>query len=129
MVNFTPVRRDGYRIGVPRPGVYRELLNSDDARFGGSGVHNADLTAEEVPMHGQPQSIALTLPPLSALIFSTPAAEKAAPREKKAPASEKAAPAGAAKKPVSEKHTAKAAPAAKRTAAKKPAASVQKDGQ
>jgi len=69
--NFTPVIREGYRIGVPRPGYYRELVNTDAAVFGGSNVGNGGGAASEpVPWHGQPHSVALTLPPLAALWLS-----------------------------------------------------------
>lgn len=64
-LNLTPVVRDGYRLGVPESGIYRELLNSDAEKFGGSNVINeGDFVAEEVPWHDQPYSIVITLPPL-----------------------------------------------------------------
>ncbi|MFW5654889.1 MAG: 1,4-alpha-glucan branching protein GlgB [Roseicyclus sp.] len=70
--NMAPVPREGYRIGVPQGGTWVERLNSDAAEYGGSGAGNhAALTASEAPMHGQPASLALTLPPL-ATIFLTP---------------------------------------------------------
>jgi len=68
VVNFTPVPRMGYRIGVPAPGVYRELLNSDAEIYGGTNVGNAGaVETEAVPAHGYPQSLRLVLPPLGAL--------------------------------------------------------------
>ncbi len=68
VLNFTPVVRTGYRIGVPQPGTYREVLNSDAAAYGGTNVGNLGVvTAEPVAVHGRAQSIALTLPPLAAL--------------------------------------------------------------
>jgi len=68
--NFTPVPREGYRLGVPMGGHYQELLNSDAAIYGGSNMGNAGgVNAEETPWHGQPYSIVITLPPLSALFF------------------------------------------------------------
>jgi 1,4-alpha-glucan branching enzyme len=68
--NFTPVVRQPYRIGVPRAGFYRELLNTDAALYGGSNVGNAGgVHAEEVPAHGHPVSLSLTLPPLATLIL------------------------------------------------------------
>ena len=74
IVNFTPVVRYNYRVGVPSGGPYREILNTDDHRYGGSGVGNpGSLTPEALPWHGRPQSLALTLPPL-ATIFLAPAA-------------------------------------------------------
>jgi 1,4-alpha-glucan branching enzyme len=69
--NFTPVPRENYRIGVPRPGRYRERVNTDATDYAGSGVGNAgEVHAEPHPMHGQPCSICLNLPPLGALIFT-----------------------------------------------------------
>jgi 1,4-alpha-glucan branching enzyme len=71
--NFTPVVRDDYRIGVPRAGTWVEKLNSDDLRYGGSGVLNqGGLQAAPVPAHGFDQSIAITIPPLAA-VFVGPA--------------------------------------------------------
>jgi 1,4-alpha-glucan branching enzyme len=68
--NFTPVVREGYRIGVPRGGFYHERINTDGAIYGGSNVGNAgNVLAEPVPTHGQPQSLLLTLPPLATLVF------------------------------------------------------------
>ncbi len=71
VVNFTPVPRHGYRIGVPRPGVYREIFNSDSAYYGGSNLGNgaAWLGAEALPWMGRQYSIALTLPPLAGIIL------------------------------------------------------------
>jgi 1,4-alpha-glucan branching enzyme len=66
--NFTPVVREGYRLGVPFPGRYREVLNSDAAAFGGSGSGNfGSVTAEDRPWMNRPHSVSLTLPPLGAL--------------------------------------------------------------
>ena len=66
--NFTPVPRFGYRIGVPSSGRFRELLNSDAETYGGSNVGNGGgVLAEPIPSHGFPNSIELTLPPLSVL--------------------------------------------------------------
>ena len=68
--NFTPVPREGYRIGVPHEGCWQELLNSDAALYGGSGVGNlGGLKAETEPTHGRPHSLNLTVPPLGCLIF------------------------------------------------------------
>ncbi len=68
--NFTPMVRPDYRIGVPGPGYYRELLNSDAELYGGSGVGNlGEVLAEPVPMHGHDWSLNLTLPPLGALLL------------------------------------------------------------
>jgi 1,4-alpha-glucan branching enzyme len=71
--NFTPVPRHGYRLGVPRAGQWREVLNSDSAVYGGSGVGNLGAVAtENIGAHGQPQSLALTLPPLAVLYLQAP---------------------------------------------------------
>jgi 1,4-alpha-glucan branching enzyme len=72
IVNATPVVRHGYRVGVPRSGWYEELLNSDLAEFGGSGVSNSGRFAEEWGMHGFAHSITLDLPPLAVLILTVP---------------------------------------------------------
>ena len=68
VANFTPVVREGYRVGVPRPGYYAELLNTDGVCYGGTDVGNGGgVMSEPMPWHGQPHSVLLTLPPLAAL--------------------------------------------------------------
>ncbi|MHB1942766.1 MAG: 1,4-alpha-glucan branching protein GlgB [Acidiferrobacteraceae bacterium] len=68
--NFTPVPRHSYRIGVPKDGIWRERMNSDDVQFGGSGVGNADaLVSEPLPMHGHASSLMLSLPPLAIVLL------------------------------------------------------------
>ena len=68
--NFTPVPRPGYRIGVPGPGAWAEVLNTDAGIYGGSNVGNAGgVYAEFSPMHGQKYSVLLNLPPLGAVFF------------------------------------------------------------
>jgi 1,4-alpha-glucan branching enzyme len=68
--NFTPVVRQGYRVGVPKPGSYREVLNTDSAHYAGSNVGNAGaITADGPPMHGHGQSLVMTLPPLATLVL------------------------------------------------------------
>jgi 1,4-alpha-glucan branching enzyme len=70
VANFTPVPRHGFRIGVPRGGHWRELLNSDAEAYGGSGLGNlGGVDAEPIPFHGKPFSIPLTLPPLGMLFL------------------------------------------------------------
>ena len=70
VLNFTPVPRPEYRIGVPEPGRYRELVNSDSDLYGGSNVGNAGwVAAEPVAAHGHPQSLKLKLPPLAGLVL------------------------------------------------------------
>ncbi len=68
--NFTPVPREGYRIGVPQAGDWRKLLDSDSPRYGGSGYNTHEqFGTEPVPWHGSSHSIVLDLPPLAALIL------------------------------------------------------------
>ena len=68
--NFTPVVRQGYRFGVPVPGLYGEVLNTDAEMFGGSGVGNpAGIQSEPVKAHGRDHSILVTLPPLAVVAF------------------------------------------------------------
>jgi 1,4-alpha-glucan branching enzyme len=67
--NLTPVVRHDFRVGVPAGGRYRELLNTDDGRYGGSGVLNGELEASAPGMHGRDFSIALTLPPLATIVL------------------------------------------------------------
>jgi 1,4-alpha-glucan branching enzyme len=68
--NFTPLPRHGYRLGVPRAGTYRELLNSDAVEYGGSGIGNwGAVESEEVPEHGRAHSLCMTLPPLSIVVL------------------------------------------------------------
>ncbi|MFC6791905.1 1,4-alpha-glucan branching protein GlgB [Methylobacterium komagatae] len=68
--NFTPVPREGYRIGVPAGGFYREAFNSDAAQYGGSNVGNGGgRDAEAQASHGQQHSLSLTIPPLATVIL------------------------------------------------------------
>ncbi len=68
--NMTPVLREGYRIGVPKMGFYRERINTDAAIYGGSEKGNAGgVLAESVPSHGRNQSISMILPPLATVFF------------------------------------------------------------
>ncbi len=70
IVNFTPVPRDGYRIGVPRGGDYEELVNSDSELYGGSNLGNSGIvTTEPIQAHGHAQSLRLNLPPLGMLLL------------------------------------------------------------
>ncbi|MBI4083074.1 MAG: 1,4-alpha-glucan branching protein GlgB [Candidatus Lambdaproteobacteria bacterium] len=71
--NFSPVVRHGYRVGLPRPGRYEEILNTDAAIYGGSNQGNSGgVWADPWPWHGQPYSAALTLPPLAVLWLRVP---------------------------------------------------------
>jgi 1,4-alpha-glucan branching enzyme len=70
VVNFTPVVRTDYRLGVPEAGYYKEVLNSDAVWYGGGNIGNeGGCYAEPVPSHGHAQSLRLTIPPLGGLIF------------------------------------------------------------
>jgi 1,4-alpha-glucan branching enzyme len=67
------VVRDGYRVGVPRSGYYREILNTDSGYYWGSGAGNGGgVHAEPVPWNGKEWSIKLRLPPLAASYFKCP---------------------------------------------------------
>ncbi|HEX3062204.1 MAG TPA: 1,4-alpha-glucan branching protein GlgB [Usitatibacter sp.] len=69
--NFTPVVRQGYRVGVPCAGGWREVLNGDAPFYGGSGVGNLGrVEAEAAPWHGFEQSLSITLPPLAMVLFA-----------------------------------------------------------
>ena len=69
VTNFTPVIRYDYQLGVFEPGPFEEILNSDAERYGGSGTHNATLTADHSGHHGEPHSLHVTIPPLATLIL------------------------------------------------------------
>jgi 1,4-alpha-glucan branching enzyme len=69
-LNFTPIPRHQYRIGVPAAGEYRERFNSDSGYYGGSDLGNRGLVeAQSVPWDDHPYSIALTLPPLAGIVL------------------------------------------------------------
>ncbi|HML15994.1 MAG TPA: 1,4-alpha-glucan branching protein GlgB [Bryobacteraceae bacterium] len=71
--NFSPVMRTKYRLGVPAPGLYREILNTDSALYGGSNQGNAGaVMAEPKPWHSFQHSLPLKLPPLATLWFEIP---------------------------------------------------------
>ena len=99
-LNFTPVRYDDFTIGLPKPGVLKELINSDDTQYGGSGILNkAEIESADESFLDHPCSAKITLPPMSAVWFRfTPTsakklkeleAQKAKAAKKKAPASKK----------------------------------------
>jgi 1,4-alpha-glucan branching enzyme len=71
ILNLTPVMRTHYRVGLPRSGGWREILNSDAAIYGGGNIGNlGGVTAEDYAVHGQPYSAPFTLPPLGILVFT-----------------------------------------------------------
>ena len=70
VLNFTPIIRTGYRLGVPRPGLYREVLNTDSEEYGGSNTGNlGGCLAQSRSWHGREYSLELILPPLGAVVF------------------------------------------------------------
>jgi 1,4-alpha-glucan branching enzyme len=69
VLNFTPIPRHGYRIGVPCAGLYQEIFNSDSQYYGGSNVGNCAVHSENWAWMGHAYSISLTLPPLAGLMF------------------------------------------------------------
>jgi 1,4-alpha-glucan branching enzyme len=71
VMNLTPIPREGYRVGLPQGGRWREVLNTDAQQYGGSGTGNfGGVEAEDLPWHGQAHSAAMTLPPLGVLWFA-----------------------------------------------------------
>ena len=117
--NFNPVLREGYTLGAPVAGTYKEVLNSDDEAFGGSGaVHNKSVRTHKKPLHGFEQSITITLPPMSTLYFEVPTkrTRKAADPAKTAQTVKKTA---AKKTAAKTTKTAKAEPAVKEEKPKK----------
>lgn len=70
VANFTPVPRDGYRVGVPKGGFWKEILNSDAEIYGGGGIGNrGGMSAEAVPWQGRDHSLVITVPPLAVVVF------------------------------------------------------------
>jgi len=70
VLNFTPIPRDNYRVGVPEKSAYSELLNSDSQFYGGGNIGNIGMIESvDVAMHGRPYSLPLVLPPLAALVL------------------------------------------------------------
>jgi 1,4-alpha-glucan branching enzyme len=69
VLNFTPIPREFYRVGVPFEGSYTEIFNSDSVYYGGSNVGNSIALSEPEPWMNQPHSINLTLPPLAAIVL------------------------------------------------------------
>ncbi len=68
--NFTPLVRHDYRIGIPIPGSYQELINSDKPVYWGSGIaFDGEYHTMDIPSHGHQQSLVMTLPPLSTVIL------------------------------------------------------------
>jgi 1,4-alpha-glucan branching enzyme len=68
-LNFTPVPRHDYRIGLPAGGTWREIFNSDSSYYSGSNVGNGAVHADPLPWMGLPYSAAITLPPLAGVVL------------------------------------------------------------
>ncbi|WP_405727645.1 alpha amylase C-terminal domain-containing protein, partial [Anaerotignum sp.] len=119
--NFTPVVHHGMNLGVPHMGTYKEILNSDDERFGGSGIINTEpLKSSDRPWNRCPYSVSLDVPPLGMVILEQvdPPKKKKAPAKKKPAAKEEAV---KEEKAAAKKAPAKKAPAKKKAAPKKKA--------
>ncbi|AIQ58972.1 1,4-alpha-glucan branching protein [Paenibacillus borealis] len=69
IINFQPVERRNYRIGVPRPGTYEEIFSSETREYGGSGIHNEPVKSVKKEWHNQLNSLELTIPPLGFLVL------------------------------------------------------------
>jgi 1,4-alpha-glucan branching enzyme len=70
IMNFTPVVREHYQLGVPEAGFYKEMLNSDSEIYGGSNVGNiGGVQSHDLAKHGLPHSVSLTVPPFGMLIL------------------------------------------------------------
>lgn len=69
LVNFQPVPRYAYRIGIPKAGTYEEVFSSDSVLFGGEGLHNLPMKTSKREWHGQLHSLEVNLPPLSFLVL------------------------------------------------------------
>ena len=67
--NFCPVERENYCLGLPKPGIYKAVLNSDEVKYGGKGTPLPEIRAAHEPMHGLPYTGSFTLPPLSAVFY------------------------------------------------------------
>jgi 1,4-alpha-glucan branching enzyme len=76
IANLTPLPRTGYRVGLPAPGRWLEVLNTDAKEWAGSGVGNlGSVHTEDVPWHGRPWSAAISLPPLGVLWLAPESAD------------------------------------------------------
>ncbi len=80
--NFCPVTRTGYRLGLPRPGIYEPVLNSDDEKYGGSGQKLTAVNAQKLPLHDLPYSGEFTLAPMSATFYKRKVTKKTAINDK-----------------------------------------------
>jgi 1,4-alpha-glucan branching enzyme len=69
VLNFTPVSHRNYRIGIPKTGSYKEIFNSDDKVYWGTGIMNGPIKSEAIETHGRGNSITISIPPFGALIL------------------------------------------------------------
>ena len=129
LINFDVNAREEFRMGVPEWGVYEELFNTDDERYGGSGVTNVGkIKCQDEPWNGREQSVVVRVPPLGGMILKRTGAQRRPAKKtaaKKTAAAEKSAkPAAAAKKPAAKKASGKPAAktAVKAASEKKPSA-------
>ncbi len=81
--NFVPVERENYKIGVPYMGTYEQIFSSDNEKYGGTGLDNKKLKAQNYSMHGYDQSISIRIPAMSVVYFKcTPEKSKKTPDKK-----------------------------------------------
>ena len=110
--NFSPIHREGYRVGAPFAGTWTPVFNTDSTQFGGNGLGDtAPLKTEKVPCHDQEQSMVIDLPPMSAMIYRC--SRKAPARKAKEDKVEKPAKKSAAKEKTEKPAKAEKAPKAK----------------
>ena len=70
LCNFSPVHREGYRVGVPFHGTWTPVFNTDASQFGGEGLGDTKpIDSERIPCHEQKQSMVIDLPPMSAMVY------------------------------------------------------------
>jgi 1,4-alpha-glucan branching enzyme len=67
--NFTPVPREKYRMGISKTGQIKEIFNSDDTKYGGTGMQNGTLKIGKTAWHGYDKSVEITIPPLGVVVF------------------------------------------------------------
>jgi len=67
--NFTPIPREKYRMGISKTGQLKEIFNTDDTKYGGTGIKNGTLKISKTPWHGYDKSLEITIPPLGMVIF------------------------------------------------------------
>ena len=76
--NFSPIVREGHRIGLPHKGIYKQILNTDNQKYGGGGFGVLpSIKAEKIPWHGLDYSSLITLPPLASVWFEGPTVKRA----------------------------------------------------